>query len=193
MLECSPTCAPHLGMYCSPECEESAATRNTGETLRAYAGHFSPCDWNWSRQHQIKRITYRPRRRGAQTRGGRHRWFDPSELPARLWSAGHYLFGSRIRSIFPDEPSMRPSRLRMARAALRAQNLPDGHLEEGGVVAYWEETGEYLQMVQPSVGLLVADFLEQEPEHPHARAIAAEIRRHQDRYRQRIAESGDSV
>ena len=28
---------------------------------------------------------------------------------------------------------------------------------EGNVITFWEETGEYLQLMLPSVGLLVAD------------------------------------
>jgi hypothetical protein len=41
----------------------------------------------------------------------------------------------------------------------------------------WDEYGEYFQLVQPLVGGLLADFLEQEPNNPHAIKIAEEIDR----------------
>jgi hypothetical protein len=59
----------------------------------------------------------------------------------------------------------------------RDPNLPDGHLAGGKIITYWEEDGEYLQLVQPSVGSLLADFLEQEPENPHAVLIVKEMER----------------
>lgn len=62
--------------------------------------------------------------------------------------------------------------------ALRTDNnLPDGALNDGIVMTVWEEDGEYIEQVGPTVGEKIADFLEAEPDHPHAIAIATEIRR----------------
>jgi hypothetical protein len=59
---------------------------------------------------------------------------------------------------------------------------------------YWEETGEYIQMVQPSVGSKIADLLEDRPDDDHSKAIAGEMKRILDRYSARIeASGGDSV
>jgi len=55
------------------------------------------------------------------------------------------------------------------------KHLPDGTLDGGGVIVYSEETGEYLELVQPQVGALIAEFLQADPDHPHARKIAAAI------------------
>lgn len=55
------------------------------------------------------------------------------------------------------------------------KNLPDGSIN--GNYVFWEEDGEYIECVGPTVGEKIADFLEQEPNHPHAVAIAAEINR----------------
>jgi hypothetical protein len=69
----------------------------------------------------------------------------------------------------------RTARLRMAWYSLThvERNLPDGKV--GSNYTYWMEDGLYIMMMRPSVGSLVADFLEQEPDHPHARRIRAEM------------------
>ena len=64
----------------------------------------------------------------------------------------------------------------------RDRNLPDVSLDDGNVIAYWRETGEYLQLMQPSVGSLVVNFLKEEPDHPHAKLIIAEVTRLYDEY-----------
>ena len=55
------------------------------------------------------------------------------------------------------------------------KNLPDGQVN--GNFTFWEEDGEYITLFGPTVGLKVLDFLEAEPDHPHARAILAEMKR----------------
>lgn len=57
----------------------------------------------------------------------------------------------------------------------KGDNLPDGTIN--GNLVFWEEDGEYIECVGPTVGVKIADFLEQEPENPHAKAISEEIRR----------------
>lgn len=57
------------------------------------------------------------------------------------------------------------------------RNTPDGSLNGGCVLTFWEEDGEYIETVGPTVGQKIADFLEAEPTNPHAIAIAREIER----------------
>lgn len=54
-------------------------------------------------------------------------------------------------------------------------NMPDGTIN--GNPIFWEEDGEYIEVVGPTVGEKIADFLEQDPTNPHAIAIATEIQR----------------
>ena len=56
-------------------------------------------------------------------------------------------------------------------------NLPDGALKEGRIITFWAEDGEYLELVPPSVGDLLADFLLEDPDNPHAQKISAELQR----------------
>ncbi len=55
-------------------------------------------------------------------------------------------------------------------------NLPDG-LVNGSIITHWEEDGEYIVMMGPTVGVKVLDFLEAEPDNVHAQAILAKMRR----------------
>lgn len=55
------------------------------------------------------------------------------------------------------------------------KNLPDGRLN--GNITFWEEDGEYGALFGPTVGVKVLDFIEAEPENPHALAILAEMKR----------------
>jgi len=76
----------------------------------------------------------------------------------------------------------------MARAEIRSyDSLPDGVLDGGSIITHWEETGEYLQYVQPSVGALLADLMDAHPELPEVQAIAAEMKRINDDYGARVA------
>lgn len=159
------------------------------KALRAYAGHFSPRDWDWTRKHSIHRILYRNRRH--QTRSGKTQRFDPSRMPYRVQSAVEGLLrdGRRRVTRNPSELDAMFGKVglwRMFRTRLTDNNRPDGHLDGGNVIVYWEETGEYLQFVQPTVGLLIADFLEDRPGDAHAQAIAGEMRRIMDRYHERV-------
>lgn len=78
-------------------------------------------------------------------------------------------------------------RLLYARMTLKTEkSFPDGGLQDGSILTQWEEDGEYIQLVQPSVGVLVANFLLEDPDNPHAVLIAAEISRIRARYRDRL-------
>lgn len=152
--------------------------------LRSLATHFVHQPWDYTRveqvQNPIQRIRYaddwsgyhRIDRRIRRALGG---LFKPTHA---FW--GHFN---------DDKPWYHRlylsllSRVVMAWVYLKTdRHLPDGVLDGGGVLTYWEETGEYLQMVQPSVGELLADFLIAEPDHPHAKKILAELGAISERY-----------
>lgn len=149
------------------------------DQLRQYATHFAMRDWDYTRETQIRHIRYRgdwtgydhPRRRVARLLG---RFVKRDRLDKDL-------FGMRV-------PFGWRHPLIAARVALRTErHQPDGVLDEGAIITHWEETGEYLQYVQPSVGALLADWLDADPESDHAQAIAAEMKRINDRYGERVA------
>lgn len=139
------------------------------DQLRQYATHFAPSDWDYTRDlGDLKPLHFGSR------------W--PS-----IKQAARYL--ARGTNLFPNDPDMRPSRWRMASAALRGYDShPDGALDNGNIITHWEETGEYLQYVQPSVGALLADLMDAHPELPEVQAVAIEMKRINDRYGERLAE-----
>lgn len=72
----------------------------------------------------------------------------------------------------------------------RDNNLPDGVLDGGNIITNWEETGEYLNLMQPTVGTLIADFILEDPTNPHAIKINKELTRLHKNYAKRI-KAGD--
>lgn len=143
------------------------------DQLRQYATHFTPRDWDYTR--------------------------DLGSLAALRYDNAHDRLLGRLRSAVgwltrrqrDWEKSLNVPRWRMALHVLkRDPHLPDGVLDGGGVITIWEETGEYLQYVQPSVGALLADLMDAHPDLPEVQAVAAEMKRINDRYGARI-EVGD--
>lgn len=64
------------------------------------------------------------------------------------------------------------------RVNLRKDNhLPDGVVNGGNILTFWEEDGEYITLMGPTVGVRVVEFLRAQPTNPHAEAIMAEMRR----------------
>lgn len=150
-------------------------TNKTVKYLYDLANHFEYRDWNYTRQHGIKDIIYVDDK--------------PNELGDRISKAFMWLFSppefmSMLHPAFWDRFSQR---FRMFLFALkRSPNVPDGVLDGGKTIVYWEEDGEYLNLVQPTVGSLVAEFLMAEPDHPHAKLITKELERLHRKYAKRI-------
>ena len=150
------------------------------DQLRQYAEHFAPRDWDYTRDTG-----------------------DLEFIRHRRDHTGHNRIDRRVRDALcallgwhrpPPEPFMdlQPHGLRARWITFKIKlrkddNMPDGVLDGGCIITHWEETGEYLQYVQPSVGSLLADFMEAEPDHPHALKIAGEMRRINKRYGDRLA------
>lgn len=139
-------------------------------------------EWDYTRNHHLKSIRY----------NDDYNTFD--KFSSRLKHSLECLY--KRDGIFASElfkPWTFKSRLFLALHFLqRDPNLPDGSLAGGKIITYWEEDGEYLQLVQPSVGSLIADFLEQEPENPHAKLIVKEMKRIKRDYAKRLKEEKSS-
>lgn len=157
------------------------SVREMATNLRDYATHFVQKDWNYTRDlGHMKRIV----------------WHDDPGLVARVGRALRRLAAvgrpdGLSRMMQGDAPGWR-WRLAGAKVALHGDaHLPDGVLDGGGVLTYWEETGEYLQYVQPSVGALLADLMDAHPDLPEVRAIATEMKRIDDAYADRLRTEKD--
>lgn len=133
-------------------------------------------EWDYTRNHHLKSIRYEDD----------YNKFD--SLSSRIKNALECFY--RRDGIFAWEflgPWNAKNRISLALHILkRDPNLPDGSLAGGKIITFWEEDGEYLQLIQPSVGSLIADFLEQEPENPHAILIVKEMERIRRNYAKRL-------
>lgn len=145
-----------------------------GEILERYATHFVERPWDWSRRGP-ERVIYP--RKGL---------WDPARFPGNLRYALAGIVRDRRRKGGKsqlDELFGRIGWWPMFRARLRTHySHPDGQLEGGGVIVYWEETGEYVQMVQPPVGELIGQWLQAEPENEWAQKVAGKLEEIAARY-----------
>lgn len=141
-----------------------------GSYLRSVATHHGHGDgWTYTRDTgDLQHIRYRRDWTGRNSLWNRtKRAFNPKRLLGRDHLSRKLGFKwSPLGAIAWIHVSLR-----------RDRNRPDGVLNGGTVITLWEEDGEYIEMVGPTIGEKIADFLEQEPESPHAIAIAAEMRR----------------
>lgn len=144
--------------------------------LKSLADHFEYRDWNYTRHDHIESIRYTPDH-------------DPhNKLSYRIKQAAWWMFGKSPQWYEAlGEKNSIAKRFRMAVYALkRDPNLPDGILDSGNIITHWEETGEYLNLMQPTVGTLVADFIIEDPTNPHAIKINKELTRLVKNYEKRI-------
>lgn len=154
-----------------------AKKNKTLDYLDSLANHFAERDWDYTRFDHIESIRY-------------DKEYDPhNRIGARIKRAASWLFSptpSWLRQLEGKRQSL-GQRLRMAIYVLkRDPNLPDGVLDGGNIITFWEETGEYLNLMQPTVGALLVTFLKEEPEHPHAILITKELERLHRRFNKRI-------
>lgn len=139
--------------------------------LRDYIGQSSGGDWDYTRNvGSLRRLVYD----------------DPTQrVTTRLRSAARTLTGRF------DDFGLGVSRWALARVQLRRPtSLPDGTVGAGRILVLWEEDGEYVQLMQPTVGTLIADWLDDQPDNPHAVRVAQELQAIADRYTTR-ATAGD--
>lgn len=174
--------------------------KDSASYLRSVATHHvhSHEKWGWTRNHGIKQI--KMEKTGHRAESLRYRLRSTVSGVYRLFfrgkSSSFSLFESKS---YPQNLSL-PRKIKYRWYAVIATirvrmgtggGLPDGSFP-AGVIAYWEEDGEYIQVMQPSVGALLAEFLEAEPENPHAVKISEEIASILVDYQKRIA-SGKSA
>ena len=144
------------------------------------SNHFAHSDWDYTRHSNIKSIRYE--------KDIQEKLLYRTKLAfRRLFNRTNSL--KQLQDFLEDKSLLDKLKLRLGMffyAFKKVNHCPDGILDGGAVIVFWEETGEYLQLVQPSVGSLLADFLMEEPEHPHAKLIIAEMERIQKRFKKRI-------
>lgn len=145
-------------------------TYTGAHALKNLADHFAPRDWAYTRMHKIKRIRYTTDYSGRNS------------IPNRLKHGLPALFKPRKRHAFLADREVSlwwrlVGRFYLFKAHMVEDNVPDGILNRGSVITFWEEDGEYIELVQPTVGSLLADFLLEDPTNPHAQKILAEIDR----------------
>jgi hypothetical protein len=144
-------------------------------------------DWDYTRHTKITRIRYEDDFKG-YNRLDKRVWRSLKEIFSKqsiiFRSDKNEVWYKKIRNSFYWRVAMVITYMRTDR------HLPDGILDGGCVVSLWEETGEYLQMVQPQVGAMFADWLIAEPNNPHAKKILKELKRVQKAYTARI-EAGE--
>lgn len=138
------------------------------QLLLEYATHFAQRDWNYTRHHKVRSLHFE----------------SLSERVKDVLSAS-------VRGMFGRKSSLdkmlKQTWMSKALGCWRYHNhLPDGALDNGAILTFWEETGEYLQLVQPSVGALVGDLMVAHPHLPEVKAIAAELKRINDAYTTRV-------
>ena len=167
---------------CDGCCGISYKKESAVEYLDGLANHFEFRDWDYTRNSNISEIRYK----------GEHDEYN--KLSHRLKQAVYWMFGKTPEWYASlGEKNSISKRLRMALHCLkRDPNLPDGVLDSGNVITFWEETGEYLNLMQPTVGSLLVNFLKEEPEHPHAKLITQELERLFERYKRRITDNDNN-
>ncbi len=149
--------------------------------LKELADHFEYRDWNYTRQTHIKSIRYEsdhdPHNKLSYRFKSALRWaFNPPKFARILEPEWHVRLRSRVMLPF--------------HFLKRDPNIPDGVLDGGNIITNWEETGEYLNLMQPTVGTLIADFILEDPTNPHAIKINKELTRLHKNYAKRI-KAGD--
>lgn len=162
------------GLNLTPASREE--TIKAGERLRDQYP-FVRRDWDFTTKHDIKHIRLEGDYSGYDSIGRRFgraletfKWWEDSTLDSIMFRGKGIIRGFARRvgyAIFTMKTE---------------DHLPDGVLDRGNIITHWAETGDYLELVQPQVGDLIAEFLINEPDNPHAQKIAAAIN-HFGRYR----------
>lgn len=145
------------------------------EYLDSVANHFSHRDWDYTRKINIRRIIYK---KGSPE-------YNRDKISKRFKRAWRWITSSKKNGMIYDMSLW--MKLKMVMYSFEPEShRPDGGLNSGCVLTFWEEDGEYIQMVQPSVGALLANFLKDEPNNLHAKKIIKELERILKEYQDRV-------
>lgn len=141
-----------------------------GRSLRSFATHHNHGEgWTYTRNlHGIKHIRYDRDWKG---------YHSPWNRVIRAFGSEFWHTKGSIGRNMGFKWSFRSAWAWVQVCLTPDNNRPDGTLNDGIVMTVWEEDGEYIEFVGPTVGVKIADFLENDPENPYAVAIAAEISR----------------
>lgn len=148
-------------------------TKAIAASLRSLATRFEGEDWEYTRDiGDLRPIRYGSRWAGVKS--------------ALLTLASSDRSASALRK------AIGVGRWRVALAHLKADGRrPDGVLDNGSIITHWEEHGEYLQLVQPAVGEIVAEIMTEHHDLALVQALAGEIMRIQGRYAAGLVQSGE--
>ena len=146
--------------------------KDAAERLKFLSNIFVHRDWVFTNDTGIDHIRY------TQDITGRNVWWrrisrEVAEAFKDFFVQDHIwmMLGTNTRF------NLRHLFLYLPLAGALDNNLPDGVLKGGGIITFWAEDGEYIELVPPSVGDLLADFLLEDPDNPHAQKISAELQR----------------
>lgn len=102
-------------------------------------------------------------------------------------STGYNSFWSRLKRAF--SPKMHFRKTFISRPGLswslawirvsmtKDKNMPDGVVNGGNIITHWEEDGEYIMLMGPTVGKIFLDFMRANRDHELTIAALAEMRR----------------
>lgn len=137
--------------------------------VRFVATKFSRTDESWkynSKKENLVHIRYKQDFTGYNvwykrySRAIEHIWADLfSSKPGLFKKKGN--FWQRLKNWYPW--------VTWKVFAVKEDNMPDCTV--GGNIFHWAEDGEYVTHMAPPVGEKVLDFLEAEPDNPHAKEI----------------------
>lgn len=162
-----------------PKPERGLDVAATSQRLRDYAEHYVQRDWVYTRTTNIRHV---------RLVGDFSGYDHPVNRMKR--TLGQFVRRDNLSRMFGINPWRHP--VVTLRVGLRTQkHLPDGELKHSGLIAHNEEMGEYVQMVQPSVGSKIADVLDAHPGLPAVQALAAEIDRVWNVYGESLAGQRD--
>lgn len=155
---------------------------NVGEVLHSHASPMCYARWMYSKEsstnRRIQHIRYSEDFTGKRNplRRLKHALYSLYENICKEPSTIERMtFNLAVGEQVPLRTRIRRG-LTSARVILSTRKrLPAGVVGGGRIIVLWEEEGKYLQLVQPSVGALIAEFLQECPEHPHAQRIAEEV------------------
>lgn len=125
--------------------------------------------WTYSRNvGDLEHIRYRHDHRG------RYHW---TRRLIRAFNPAQLLGMDRFSRMVGQKASWAGAWWHIVLSVGKGKNLPDGVVNGGSIITFWEEDGEYIILFSPSVGMKVLEWLRAEPDNPYAVAVVEEMNR----------------